>query len=121
MTRKARGAMFDAADRACGRHSGIPSCCVEAFIAGRTAIDSRDQGVGYVRCVECIARNHVAIVKPCPQRVWVRSSKVGMWLACASYARICGWDIVADRPRAYVSISRSPYRFYSRGLCQSNT
>lgn len=45
----------DEQERRFGLHSGIPECCVEAFVAGRHAfaLDSRLGHVGYVPCVSC--------------------------------------------------------------------
>jgi len=45
-----------------GRHSNIPDCCIEAFIAGKTVVD---YSLDYGRCEACKAANRKAEIHFC--------------------------------------------------------
>lgn len=59
--------LADVFDRIEGRHSNIPDCCIETFVAGRTyqnfleELSEKEQrklsGWGYVPCDDCFKKN----------------------------------------------------------------
>ena len=59
--------LVDAFNRIEGRHSNIPDCCVEVFVAGRTYFEYKQQlsekdqrkldQWGYVPCDDCFKKN----------------------------------------------------------------
>jgi len=67
----------------CGRHSGIPECCINWFIGPWRAVltfgeewaaywkkNNKDEGVEYIRCPECIKKSIVADLKGCDCESW---------------------------------------------------
>ena len=61
----------------CGRHSGIPECCIKWFIGPwRTVLTfgeewasywqkNNRENVDYIRCLECIDKSIVVDIKEC--------------------------------------------------------
>tara|TARA_Y100000593_G_scaffold38054_1_gene73837 strand:- start:5134 stop:5361 length:228 start_codon:yes stop_codon:yes gene_type:complete len=60
----------------CGRHSGIPECCIQWFVTAWSNYvyinsDLRNKyllvndNVGYIRCPTCIANRSVIKIKEC--------------------------------------------------------
>ena len=66
-------ALFEAFDRIEGEYSGMPQCCIDVFVNGRTAYDfneslsAKDQKKyrkwNYVPCDDCFKTNKVAKIK----------------------------------------------------------
>ncbi|MBK26101.1 MAG: hypothetical protein CME70_19040 [Halobacteriovorax sp.] len=62
----------------CGRHSGIPECCIDWFVGPWSFIrtfgeewalywqmNDKDKGVEYIRCPKCIEESIVIGIKEC--------------------------------------------------------
>ena len=60
----------------CGKHSGIPNCCIEWFIStwipaigvnrDFVAVHHLNNGdVGYIRCPKCIENNSIVAIEKC--------------------------------------------------------
>lgn len=63
-------------DRAFGRHSGIPECCVNFFVSKNIPElmewnkKSKKDNAKYVRCPQCIETNHVVKLLQCSRDCW---------------------------------------------------
>ena len=68
--------------RACGRHSGIPECCIDWFLGPWRDVvsvvpylwkayweaNNEHEEVDYIRCHSCIAASRVVKIKECDCR-----------------------------------------------------
>lgn len=72
-TKLAIKALQEVINRLEGEYSGLPQCCIEVFVAGRTAYSFRESltpknqekytGWGYVPCDKCFKRNKKVKIK----------------------------------------------------------
>lgn len=62
--------------RECGRHSGIPTCCVDWFVGPWSEVrifgpfwklywDKNGDNVNYIRCLRCAEDNKAVELKDC--------------------------------------------------------
>jgi hypothetical protein len=79
-----------------GRCSGIPECCIQAFIPWRLNPDNNPgerRRLGYRRCPPCRRARRVVVVRACPTPVCACSMASDLLLTLPRHVRLAWLDV----------------------------
>jgi hypothetical protein len=101
----AESALAPSTNESCGRHSGIPECCIAWFVTHKGEPRPDDPSAEYVRCPECMASNLVVELKSCPSPTACADARFREWAEpemlkereranalVAELNEVCDWD-----------------------------